>query len=296
MKCTTTTETRMAATAPPISPSQLLLGLMVGASWCRPMAEPTRSERDVVGHGHDDRGEQEHDAVPVREEVRVEQQCAERPEHAHPCEDEDGRDEAGHRVGGRLHPGQVPDEGAGDQQDEHERQHGHALVVRLDHQRDHGHETEQSGGVVVGAPERGVGLGGGQQHHDGDQDHARHRAGGEAGEAHDTEQHADADGHPHVAPARPAVFTLPVHGAPERDVHGARALGSGGWGGTSRDAAAAEAAAVTGDATSGATSTGSYSGSRGGVLAARSARAPASARARTAARARSRARGPARAE
>ena len=41
----------------------------------------------------------------------------------------------------------------------------------------------------------------------------------------------------------------------------ARALGSGGWGGLRRDAAAADAAAVTGDAARGATSAGSNSGS-----------------------------------
>ena len=44
MKWTTITETKMAATAPPIRPSQLLFGLMEGASWWRPMAEPTRSD------------------------------------------------------------------------------------------------------------------------------------------------------------------------------------------------------------------------------------------------------------
>src|ERR1700722_432130 len=44
MKWTTMTDTKMAATAPPMRPSQLLLGLMDGASWCRPMAEPTSSE------------------------------------------------------------------------------------------------------------------------------------------------------------------------------------------------------------------------------------------------------------
>src|SRR3984957_5305839 len=44
MKWTTMTETRMATTAPPISPSQLLFGLMEGASWWRPMAAPTTRE------------------------------------------------------------------------------------------------------------------------------------------------------------------------------------------------------------------------------------------------------------
>ena len=44
MKWTTTTDTRMAATAPPIRPSQLLFGLMDGASGWRPMAEPTSSD------------------------------------------------------------------------------------------------------------------------------------------------------------------------------------------------------------------------------------------------------------
>ncbi len=43
------------------------------------------------------------------------------------------------------------------------------------------------------------------------------------------------------------------------------ALGSGGWGGLSRVAAAAEAAAVTGDATRGETSDGSNSGSNSGT-------------------------------
>ena len=55
----------MAATAPPISPSQLLFGLMEGASWWRPMAEPDQQRGDVVGHGDDDRGEEEGDAVAV---------------------------------------------------------------------------------------------------------------------------------------------------------------------------------------------------------------------------------------
>ena len=46
-------------------------------------------------------------------------------------------------------------------------------------------------------------------------------------------------------PLVPAVLTLPVRAVPPlREVRGARALGSGGWGGLSRDAAAAEAAAV----------------------------------------------------
>ena len=44
MKWITMTDTKMAATAPPMRPSQLLFGLMDGASWWRPMAEPTRSE------------------------------------------------------------------------------------------------------------------------------------------------------------------------------------------------------------------------------------------------------------
>src|SRR5271156_284728 len=44
MKWTTIAETRMATTAPPSSPSQLLLGLTEGASWWRPMAAPMSSE------------------------------------------------------------------------------------------------------------------------------------------------------------------------------------------------------------------------------------------------------------
>ena len=90
----------------------------------------------VVGHGHDDGGQQEGDAVAVRERVGIEQQRGERAEGAHPHEHEDGRGEPGHRVGRRFHLGQVPDEGAGDEEHEHERQRGDALVVGLDQQRE----------------------------------------------------------------------------------------------------------------------------------------------------------------
>src|SRR5580700_7176594 len=74
---------------------------------------------------------------------------------------------------------------------------------------------------------------------------------------------------PEVPPV--GVGTFPVREALALEVRGARTLGSGGDGGLSRDAATADAAAVSAEATCGDTPTGSYSvsgsaaGSSGGA-------------------------------
>ena len=103
--------------------------------------------------------------------VGLSRRAANEPNTPDPGEDEDGRGEAGDRLGRRLDPGQVPDEGGRHQHHEDERQGGDALVVGLDHQRQDGHQPEQGGRVVLGRAEGGVTLGGGQQHDDGDDDH-----------------------------------------------------------------------------------------------------------------------------
>ena len=137
-----------------------------------------------------------------------------------------------------------------DEEHEDERQRGDALVVGLDHQRQHGDQAEQRGRVVLGAAEGGVALGGGQQDDGGDDDQGGHRAGGEAERG--RRRRAGRRCRWRRAcrgPEVPPVVARSRCGRPtDLEVRGARTLGSGGCGGLRRDAAAAEAAAVSADA------------------------------------------------
>ena len=104
-------------------------------------------------------------------------------------------------------------------------------------------QPEQRGRVVLGAPEGGVGLGGGEQHHDADDDHAGHGAGREADQR-DVPSRTPEPTPPACRGRRCPPCSRSRCGR-RRSLRGRRAggrgLGSGGWGGVRRDAAAAEA-------------------------------------------------------
>ena len=71
MAPTATVETRIEASAPPASPSHVLLGLTFGASWWLPDPATDHQGADVVGHRGDDGAEEEGDAVPIGKERRA---------------------------------------------------------------------------------------------------------------------------------------------------------------------------------------------------------------------------------
>ena len=100
-------ERATATTAPPISPSQVLLGLTVGRQVMATQPAPDGERAHVGADGRHDRAQEEGDAVAVRELARRQQQGRERAQEAHPHEAEQ---RAGHAFDRRspVDPDQMP--------------------------------------------------------------------------------------------------------------------------------------------------------------------------------------------
>ena len=159
-----TVETRIEKSAPPTRPSQVLLGLIVRGQRVTAHAAADDQGADVVGHGGDDRPEQEGDAVAVGEHRRGEEQAGVGAEQRDPADGQQGRRRPGHRRA-PLDPEQVPEQGEGGDQHQDQRERRDPLVVGTDHQGDGPHQAEQGGRVVAGPTQHAEALAGGEGDH-----------------------------------------------------------------------------------------------------------------------------------
>ncbi len=172
---TMTVEARIEKSAPPTSPSQVLLGLIVGASGVTPHPAPDDQRPDVVGHGGDDGPEQEGDAVAVGEHRRRQEQAGIGAEQRDPADGQHGRRRPGHRRSA-LDAEQVPEQRERGDQHQDQGHRGDPLVVGPDHQRDGADQAEQGGRVVADPPQHAEALAGREGDHHQAQDQGGDRA------------------------------------------------------------------------------------------------------------------------
>ena len=190
------------------APEPALPGLVGADRRGHPVApEPTADDQpaDVVGHGGNDRSQEEGDAMTVGEVRGSEQQRGERSQQRDPTHGEQGGGDARHRCAA-FHSEQVPQEGEHDDEDQHQGDGRRPLGIGGDHQGHRSHQPEQGGRVIARSPQHPEAFAGGERHHHDAEDQRRHRAQGEEHEGNDGCGDPGGDAHSDIGLARLPPF------------------------------------------------------------------------------------------